>query len=313
MLSTPVTNDCLPVFFPRVSIVIPVYNGSNYLNEAIGSALRQTYKNKEVIVVNDGSDDGGKTAEIAESYGDKIRYFGKANGGVASALNCGIRNMEGGYLSWLSHDDLYLPFKLERQVRLLSQLENKDVVLYSDFEIIDALGNRLGQIAIESKITMKPLRAILSTSIHGCSTLISKRLLDRVGTFNEDLKTTQDNEMWLRIYRKGFPFVHSSEVLIKSRVHKAQGQRKMANINRIETEKFYSWALRECRESIQDDFRGVLEALRTSNVDLPLSVFRDAGFSNDRLCSLHFLQYKALFVSRRARKYVRILLSSQES
>ena len=67
---------------PKVSIVIPVFNGSNYLREALDSALAQTYTNCEVIVVNDGSNDNGKTREIALSYGNKIRYFEKENGGV---------------------------------------------------------------------------------------------------------------------------------------------------------------------------------------------------------------------------------------
>ena len=60
---------------PLVSIIIPVYNGSNYMRQAIDSALAQTYKNTEVIVVNDGSTDGGATDEVALSYGDKIRYY----------------------------------------------------------------------------------------------------------------------------------------------------------------------------------------------------------------------------------------------
>ena len=63
---------------PKVSIVIPVYNGANYLREAIDSALAQTYPHLEVIVVNDGSNDGGKTREVALSFGDRIRYFEKA-------------------------------------------------------------------------------------------------------------------------------------------------------------------------------------------------------------------------------------------
>ena len=75
---------------PKVSIVIPVYNGANYLGEAIDSALEQTYENIEIIVVNDGSTDDGATREIALSYGDRIRYFEKENGGVSSALNLGI-------------------------------------------------------------------------------------------------------------------------------------------------------------------------------------------------------------------------------
>ena len=93
------------IWEPLVSIVIPVYNGSNYVRDAIDSALAQTYKNCEVIVVNDGSQDGGATDEICRSYGERIRYFRKENGGVATAVNLGIEQMRGEYFSWLSHDD----------------------------------------------------------------------------------------------------------------------------------------------------------------------------------------------------------------
>lgn len=72
---------------PLVSIIIPVYNGSDYLEEAIESALNQTYKNIEIIVINDGSTDNGATEMIALKYRDQIRYFHKTNGGVSSALN----------------------------------------------------------------------------------------------------------------------------------------------------------------------------------------------------------------------------------
>ena len=73
------------IFTPLVSIVIPVYNGANYMREAIDSALAQTYENKEIIVVNDGSSDNGETDRIAKEYGDRIRYILKQNGGVSSA------------------------------------------------------------------------------------------------------------------------------------------------------------------------------------------------------------------------------------
>ena len=92
---------------PKFSIIIPVYNGSNYLEEAINSALAQTYQNIEIVVVNDGSNDGGKTETIARSFGDKIRYFSKENGGVSSALNFGIKQMTGEWFAWLSHDDSF--------------------------------------------------------------------------------------------------------------------------------------------------------------------------------------------------------------
>src|SRR5258708_2119463 len=97
---------------PLVSIVIPVFNGADFLREAIDSALAQTYPRKEIIVVNDGSTDGGATESITKAFGGKIRYFFKPNGHVASALNYGIANMAGDYFSWLSHDDMYYPNKI---------------------------------------------------------------------------------------------------------------------------------------------------------------------------------------------------------
>ena len=101
---------------PRVSIIIPVYNGANYMREAIDSALAQTSDDVEVLVINDGSRDNGATAEIARSYGDRIRYIEKENGGVSSALNRGIAEMRGRWFCWLSHDDRYLPEKVARQL-----------------------------------------------------------------------------------------------------------------------------------------------------------------------------------------------------
>ena len=110
---------------PKVSIIIPVYNGSNYLQEAIDSALAQTYPNCEILVINDGSCDEGKTEAIALSYGDRIRYFKKENGGVATAVNYGIEHMTGDYFAWLSHDDYYLPHKIERQMRAIVDVYKK--------------------------------------------------------------------------------------------------------------------------------------------------------------------------------------------
>ena len=81
----------IPESGPLVSIIIPVYNGSDYIKQAIDSALAQTYPHVEVVVINDGSKDKGKTEKIAKSYGEKIRYFYKENGGVGSALNLGIQ------------------------------------------------------------------------------------------------------------------------------------------------------------------------------------------------------------------------------
>ena len=121
----------------KVSIIIPVYNGEAYMREAIDSALAQTYDNIEIIVVNDGSTDS--TDEIARSYGDKIVYYKKENGGVSTALNLALEKMTGDYFSWLSHDDRYYPQKVEKEVAFLEEngYLGKKVIVFSDYDLMD--------------------------------------------------------------------------------------------------------------------------------------------------------------------------------
>lgn len=206
---------------PKVSIVIPVYNGANYLREAIESAVGQTYGNCEVIVVNDGSNDNGATEAIALSYGDRIRYFRKENGGVASALNLGIREMNGDYFSWLSHDDVYLPEKVQRQVEHLPA--GQCAVVYSNFEAIDSEGKNLWT-KHEKEITPGLFRyhILFSHPVDGCAMLIPKTIFDTVGLFDERLRTVQDYDMWYRISKR-FTYLHVPDVLSKIRFHCEQG------------------------------------------------------------------------------------------
>lgn len=211
---------------PKVSIIIPVYNGSNYLDEAIKSALVQTYKNVEIIVVNDGSNDNGATEKIVKSYGDKILYFNKENGGVASALNTGLDKMTGDYFSWLSHDDLYYEYKIEKQIEYLKNFQNEKVILYSDYSLINKNGRKISDIKLDTfMLNQKPLYSILRGSIHGCSLLIPAKAFSVCGKFDESLRTTQDYDLWFRM-RNEFCFVHMPEILIKSRWHAEQDSKK---------------------------------------------------------------------------------------
>ena len=215
-------------FHPKVSIIIPVYNGSNYLREAIDSALCQTYENIEVIVVNDGSNDGGKTDKICRSYGNQIRYFKKDNGGVATALNKGIEEMTGEYFSWLSHDDVYYPNKIEEQVKFLNTLKDKNTIIYSDVDYIDENSKLTSSTNHSESYPITKLDSgvfsVLKGLTNGCSMLIPRNCFKKVGLFNESLKTTNDYEMWFRIFRnckkKFLP-----KAFIKYRLHDKQGTR----------------------------------------------------------------------------------------
>lgn len=214
-------------FNPKVSVVIPVYNGSNFLKQAIDSALAQTYNNIEIIVVNDGSKDDGATEKIALSYGDKIRYIYKENGGVSSALNTGIENMTGEYFSWLSHDDVYLPEKVEKQVLALDGTGGNTLALCA-FKCIDKEGNpfggkhkaRLGNGHYSWNEAL--CHMLINGTFNGCAFLIPKVVLDRVGGFDETLRYSQDALMWMKIFLSEYDIVGMDEELVYNRVHNGQ-------------------------------------------------------------------------------------------
>jgi glycosyltransferase involved in cell wall biosynthesis len=205
---------------PKVSVIVPVYNGAKYLVEAIDSALAQTYDNFEVIVVNDGSSDGGKTEEIALAYGDRIRYFSKPNGGVSTALNLGIREARGEYISWLSHDDVYYPTKLEEQIHQLEACE-PNTIFFSDYDLIDEKSRYISTVKIRGVDNL--LYAMFTSyPLNGCTMLIPKNCFETVGLFNAELRTTQDYDMWFRMLER-FKFKHMATSLLKSRLHASQG------------------------------------------------------------------------------------------
>lgn len=215
---------------PKVSIVIPVYNGANYMREAIDSALGQTYGNIEVIVVNDGSRDGGETERIARSYGDRIRYFAKPNGGVATALNLGIEKMEGEYFSWLSHDDMYAPNKVEEEVRLALAQGGPAPLVAEGYWIMDAAGEALYKVNLRSQYPAErlenPLFLLLRGGVNGCALLIHKSHFARVGRFDPGLPTTQDYDLWFRMFR-GQRVCYAPTANVYSRCHGEQGSKAM--------------------------------------------------------------------------------------
>jgi glycosyltransferase involved in cell wall biosynthesis len=206
---------------PLVSIIIPVFNGSNYLGEAIDSALSQTYSNIEVIVVNDGSEDNNLTKNLALSYGKKIRYIEKSNGGVSSALNEGIKHMNGKYFTWLSHDDVYLPEKIEQQISFV--INNKLKVVYCNYIFINDLGHNINIKPLVKEFIEYDLafQLLIGYPINGCTVMIEKSVFEKVGIFNIDLKHTQDYDFWVRIL-KFYHFNFLDIVVMKSRIHPLQ-------------------------------------------------------------------------------------------
>lgn len=265
---------------PLVSIVIPVYNGSNYLREAIDSALAQTYSNVEVLVINDGSNDNGETERIAQSYGDKIRYFAKENGGTSTALNLGIREMKGEYFSWLSHDDTYYPDKIELQISELSKLPDKNTIMMSDLDGIDENYHKIYRTNYIDHINQYPPRAhsrlhpIIYNQTHGCTLLFSRVCFDEVGLFDEKKLVAQDFEFFYRAFLK-FPHKLIPRILVTARdSSNRQGRRSKSR-----GDKEYSKLFIKIIESLTDEEVKLLAPSRLDFYSDMANFFRDAEYS----------------------------------
>lgn len=224
--------------------------------QAINSALAQTYSNTEVIVINDGAADDGATRQIATAYGIRIRYFEKSNGGVASALNAGLRMMNGDYFAWLSHDDIYHPTKIERQVAFLQRNRDLHAICYTDHDFIDERSVRIG-VAKLKDISPNHFRCVITecSAVHGCSLLIPRGCFRLAGDFDENKVTTQDYDMWFRL-AKGCRFIRLPEVLMSSRRHPNQGTVRHASIVRAEGDALYADFVRKLTDEEVSDYSG---------------------------------------------------------
>lgn len=277
------------MYCPKVSIVIPAYNASNYLAEAIDSALAQTYSNIEIVVVNDGSNDDGATRTVALSYGEKIRYFEKKNGGSSSALNMGISQMTGDWFSWLSHDDLYVPEKIERQIKYMNSLsldgsELSKHIFFSASELIDSNGKTLRSCDIKKaqklkdKISSFPNNSYLIAEptkylFHGCSCLVHRDAFSDIGVFDEKLRLLNDVDFWYRLYSANFKVHYIPEPLVKGRVHSKQVSKSIGySYHNPEQDMFWKRSLDWLLENYSDDEKlfylfGKNAYLKTRNVE----------------------------------------------
>lgn len=203
---------------PLVSVVIPNYNYSHYLCEAVDSALAQTYRNFEIIVVDDGSKDDSR--EVLQRYGDKITVIFQHNQGVAAARNRGVAEAAGEYVAFLDADDAWLPAKIEKQVSRFGDDTGLGLVHVGVADIDDE-GNLLGEstAGMEGNISAELLMFRRPVILGGGSgIMVPRRIFDEIGGFDTRLSTSADWDFFYRIssrHRVGFV----PEVLLKYRVH----------------------------------------------------------------------------------------------
>ena len=287
----------------KVSIVIPVYNAEKYIRECIESATEQTYHEIEVIAVNDGSTDN--SLKILQEFSDKIKIFSKPNGGTSSALNLGIKNMSGEWFKWLSADDVLYPNAIKELILEAKKLENKKIILYSNYDIINSEGDIIKQF-IEpnyNELSSFDFNTILLDHYtgNGTTSLIHKSALDEYGMFNETIGFEEDYELWLR-----FCLIHGCrlhlipKVLAKYRVHETQLTQSKIGESLDKAEKIRQAILEKLDPNEQKKYKIALKEIKNKK-PLPVKIrhiIRDSMFrilprsTTDNILKLYFQKVK---------------------
>lgn len=225
---------------PVVSIIIPTYNCALYIAETITSVLNQSFKDIELIVVDDGSTDA--TRDIVASFGQPVRLVTQANAGVCVARNRGISEAAGKYICLMDHDDYWFPHKLARQVSILEQQPETGVV-YSSF-ILWHRDESTGQFPSPDSFDLNTYlddtvpqfsgwiyhQFLIDCWMLTSTAMFRAEIFDQCGLFDESLPYSEDWDLWLRISRS-YPFVQLRRPTTLYRQHAQQGNRLARDID----------------------------------------------------------------------------------
>jgi glycosyltransferase involved in cell wall biosynthesis len=222
------------------SIITPLYNTKDFISDTIQSVLSQTYKDWELVIIDDCSTDGSyKLAkEFEKDHRIKV-YKLPQNSGPAIARNKGIELAKGSYIAFLDSDDMWLPQKLERQIRFME--ENNYIFSYTYYQLINDEGDETGKtISPPLKINYKDL---LKTCYIGCLTAVYNA--EKIGkVYMPIIDKRQDYGLWLKILRKGVTAYGLPESLALYRVHS-----KSISSNKFNLVK-YNWKLFRKHENL---------------------------------------------------------------
>lgn len=198
---------------PMVTVIIPTYNREKTIGRAIDSILNQTYKDIEIIVIDDGSSDG--TIEVLKKYGEKVRVLTQSHRGANAARNKGIENANGKYIAFLDSDDEWLEDKIHKQIEYMT-LNNKQVC-FCPYKLIDSDERYIPSDYINTdKYEVNIAEVLANGNVIGTPTLIlEKSVLDKVGGFDEQMKSLQDYELAIRI-SKNYEIGYIPEILVNA-------------------------------------------------------------------------------------------------
>jgi glycosyltransferase involved in cell wall biosynthesis len=196
---------------PLISVMIGVYNAERYLAEAIDSVLAQEYRPLELIVVDDGSDDGSD--EVARSYGDRLTYARQENAGNGAARNHAVRLAAGDVYAFLDADDRFVPGKLERQFAALAADPSLDMVFGHVREFVSP------EVTAAERATVRPPAPQPLPWPAPNLMLIRRESFERVGPFSEEVKVGVTVDWYARASEAGLRSAMLPEVVLERRLH----------------------------------------------------------------------------------------------
>jgi len=203
-----------------IDIILPVYNGEDYISESIESILNQTFSHFNLIVINDGSTDNTKLIlERLESADDRIQVINKDNEGLIATLNLGISLSRAKYLVRMDHDDILAPNKLEMQINYMKRHENIDV-LGCNAALIDSLGEKVG--SIKFPVTPLSVKAKSFVRVPVLHPSVMIKVSDKIRPFlyyDENQLYCEDFGLWHRLLDNGFCITNLKEKLMYYRIH----------------------------------------------------------------------------------------------
>jgi glycosyltransferase involved in cell wall biosynthesis len=198
--------------------VIPAFNQARFLPAAIESAVAQTCRDREIIVVDDGSTDD--TPDVARRYGDAVRYVQQANKGLAGARNTGIEHARGEFVALLDSDDVWLPGFLEHMLGV-ADAQPQAAVYFSAWRYIDSAGNPLPEPPHAHAVPPSDFyRTLLRANfIVPSSVMMRRQAVVAAGLFDETFRRLEDWELWIRLLLQGHTLVGSTACHLHYRVH----------------------------------------------------------------------------------------------
>jgi glycosyltransferase involved in cell wall biosynthesis len=213
---------------PLVSVIIPAYNAEKYLKVSVDSVMMQTYKNIEIIIVDDGSIDA--TASVASEYRDRVRYVYQKNSGPSEARNKGVQLSKGELIAFLDADDQWLPEKLERQVACFEKYTGIYYVgcgVYDVDQSGSVFSQRKGLVGWSQDALIRGMK-ISNIFSAACSYgLVKKECFAVLGLFDTKMRGSEDRDMWFRI-AKAYKGAFLEEPLIKYRFHNANSHKNIS-------------------------------------------------------------------------------------